>query len=128
MHAPFGIVRKRPNPRDDARSRVNLADGGVGIAVDDRALMKGDHVRMIRRVRPSAMRLVAVVVAGAVGVGIVGCAADGTDNAEEITITPGDFRIEVSANEVGGIGAFRFETSDWIDGHTRPPRSFDVAT
>ena len=114
--------------------------------------------------RPSAMRLVAVLVAGAVGVGVAGCSAEGTSNAEEITITwlaftaagsgttgetvisrkppetPGDFRVEFSANEVGGIGAqsqagawnaaivstilmsaplegeFRFETSGWIDG------------
>ncbi|WP_159501113.1 S16 family serine protease [Microbacterium sp. 18062] len=116
------------------------------------------RIRHARVRRPVAAMLAAAVVATAGG-----CAADGPET-DEITITwlaftaagegttgetvisrrapeeAGDFRVEFSANEVGGIGTqsqagawnaaivstiltsaplegeFRFETSGWIDG------------
>lgn len=118
--------------------------------------------QMIRRA--SVRRVVSVVVAAALASTLAACAAGEPERADEITITwlaftgsgdgttgetiisraepeePGDFRVEFSANEVGGIGAqsqagawnaaivsailmgsplegeFRFETNGWIDG------------
>lgn len=118
--------------------------------------------RMTRRA--STRAIAAAVLSGALALSAVGCAGGQPEKAEELTITwlaftaagegttgetvisrrepekPGDFRVEFSANEVGGIGAqsqagawnaaivstiligaplegeFRFETNGWIDG------------
>ncbi len=114
--------------------------------------------------RARVRRMTASALIGVVAISASGCAAAEDAPAEEITVTwlaftaagtgttgetvisrrepetPGDFRVEFSANEVGGIGAqsqagawnaaivstilmtsplegeFRFETDGWIDG------------